>query len=238
MDNFNKVYYDLILESNNMISEGKILNKMIAGLGGLAMTGGTVLGLNELSRIDVPKEPEQSIVQSIELPNDQILEPTNTKKSTKQKLELTEEEYFIARVLYSETSTKATLLEIKMVCQVIANRIGNKNFGGGKIPKNAYDVVTVENAFSCINDSKNSNWEEFKPDLNERTNYCCQLAKFLMRPDVKQLTFFNDKSIVYYHDKSISTPKKWTNKYWRPVFKFNTKNFKFYSVTSNTKGKK
>ena len=61
------------------------------------------------------------------------------------------------------------------------------------------------------------------------------MAKFLMRPDAKQITFFNDKSIVYYHDDSISTPKKWTNKYWKPVLKYTTKNFKFYSITSNVK---
>ena len=227
MNNFEKAYFEIILEENNMISEGKFLNNLMAGVGGLAMTGGSVFGADTLSKMDKPETNNAPIIQTVK--------QSDAAKNTTQKINLTEQEYFVARVLYSETSTKATVNEIKMVCQIIVNRIGNRDFGGGKTPKNAFDVVSVKNVFSCINDSGNSNWEEFKPDLNERTKLCCKYAKLLMKSNVKQIKFFNDKSIVYYHDLSISTPKKWTNKYWRPVLKYSTKNFKFYSIKSNVK---
>lgn len=237
MDNFNKVYYDLILESNDMISEGKFLNNVLAGIGGLAITGGSVLGLNELSKQNTPQKPETQQTQQVMQAEPQDVKPVTEPKVTprklpSQKIVLNAEEYFIARVLYSETSTLATKQEIMMVCQIIVNRIGHRDFGKCS---NAYEVVRHKNAFSCIGDKNNSNCNEFKPELNERTKLCSKLAKFLMRSDAKQITFFNDKSIVYYHDDSISTPKKWTNKYWKPILKYTTKNFKFYSITSNVK---
>lgn len=240
MNNFEKAYFEIILEENNMISEGKFLNNLMAGVGGLAITGGSVLGLNELSKIDKPESKTNNvpIVQTIKQSDVHKDTPSiNPQKTSPKKINLTEQEYFVARVLYSETSTKATTDEIKMICQIIVNRIGKKDFGGGKITRNAFEVVSVKNAFSCINDPENSNWKKFKPELNERTKLCCKFAKILMRNDVKQITFFNDKSIVYYHDLSIPKPKKWTNRFWRPVLKYSTKNFKFYSVTSNVKRK-
>ena len=44
---------------------------------------------------------------------------------------------------------------------------------------------------------------------------------------------YND--IVYYHDKSISCPKSWTNKYWKPVLVKETDHFKFYKIEPNKK---
>jgi hypothetical protein len=38
----------------------------MAGLGGLAITGGGAIGLNELSKSDIPPKPEQQIVQQAE----------------------------------------------------------------------------------------------------------------------------------------------------------------------------
>jgi hypothetical protein len=37
----------------------------MAGLGSLAITGGGALGLNELSKSDIPQKPEQQIVQQV-----------------------------------------------------------------------------------------------------------------------------------------------------------------------------
>ena len=179
MDNFNKVYYDLILESNDMISEGKFLNNVLAGIGGLAITGGSVLGLNELSKQDIPQKSETQQTQQVMQAEPQDVKPVAEPKVTprklpSQKIVLNAEEYFVARVLYSETSTLATKQEIMMVCQIIVNRIGHRDFGRCS---DAYGVVRHKNAFSCIGDKDNSNWNEFKPELNERTKLCSKLAK-------------------------------------------------------------
>lgn len=41
--------------------------------------------------------------------------------------------------------------------------------------------------------------------------------------------------IVYYHDKSISCPKAWTNRYWKPVKVKETDHFIFYKIVPNNK---
>lgn len=38
------------------------------------------------------------------------------------------------------------------------------------------------------------------------------------------------KDIVYYHDKSVSKPKSWDNKYYKTVLVKETSKFKFYKV--------
>jgi hypothetical protein len=243
-DSFDKIYNEIIDKSNHqMISEGKIANTVLAGIAGLGITGGALAGLNKVSQNTVsdilgkyPKAQEMQVVQE-PVEND-VTSDVKTQTPEKEKIndsdQLSQEELFIARVLYSETSYKATYQEILMVCQVIINRINNRDFGNGQ---NAFEVVKYKNAFSCINDSNNVNWNQFKPDLNSRTKLCCKLAKEMMRSDIKSNPLFNNQDIVYYHDNSISTPKKWTNKYWRPIKVYSTKNFQFFKVVSNIKRK-
>ena len=248
-DSFEKIYFDLIMESNmKLIEEGKITNSILAGIASLGITGGSLYGLNKASEHSVKnlldKYPTTQSIPANQSTNTHSNEVVNTSDEVTHNqggqqtldddvLNLTSEEEFIARVLYSETSYKATKQEILMVCQVIANRIGLKDFGNGKITSNAYEVVTVKNAFSCINDPNNENWENFRPDLNSRTRFCCELAKRLMAGDDN---FFANKDIVYYHDKSdLSLWKKWVNKFWKPVRLYNTKNFQFYKIVKNKK---
>ena len=150
---------------------------------------------------------------------------------------MTEDEKFLARVIYSETSTVCSPLEVKLVCKVILNRIGKKDFAnGGKTPQTAIDVVKVKDAFSCIDDPKNSNWKEFKPELNFASRRACIYAHYILKNEPEALNLpsgYDD--IMYYHDKSISCPKSWTNKYWRPVLVKETDHFKFYKVAKNKK---
>jgi len=150
---------------------------------------------------------------------------------------LTEDEKLLAKVIYSETSTICTPFEVKLVCKVIMNRIGRKDFSnGGATPHNAADVVKVKNAFSCVNDKSNVNWEQFKPSLNSFTKRDCVYAHFMMENDqdtIKLPKEYDD--IVYYHDKSISCPASWTNKYWKPVLVTETDHFKFYKIVPSTK---
>lgn len=153
---------------------------------------------------------------------------------------LTDDEKFLARVIYSETSTICTPFEVKLVCKVIMNRIGRKDFAnGGKTPQTASDVVRVKNAFSCINDKNNSNWTQFSPALNFATKRDCVYSHFMMQNDQDSIKLPSEyDSIVYYHDKSIQCPKAWTNKYWKPVLVIETEHFKFYKIVPNTKKSK
>ena len=65
MNNFEKAYFEIILEENNMISEGKFLNNLMAGVGGLVMTGGSVLGADALTKIDNPETNNAPIIQTV-----------------------------------------------------------------------------------------------------------------------------------------------------------------------------
>lgn len=146
----------------------------------------------------------------------------------KQQIKYTKEELFVARVLYSETSSIATTKEKILICCVIQNRIKNRAFGN--LP-NAYQVCKQPRAFSCVGSTKNKNWSEFKPDLNKYTKICCELAKYLIKMGTTKISNNpNLQNVVYYHDKSISKPKGWDNKYWKAVLVQETPHFKFYKI--------
>jgi len=137
------------------------------------------------------------------------------------------------------------------------NRIGRKDFGSfnGKTtiaPSNALDVVKVKRAFSCIGDNNNTNWKAFKPTLNNAAKRACNYAHYMMQNDQESIdlptgqipesmnsgiTIDEDidtyEDIVYYHDKTINCPTKWTNKYWKPVLLLETEHFKFYKIVKN-----
>lgn len=245
-DSFDKIYFDLIMESNkNLVQEGKLSNSVLAGIAGLGITGGALFGLNKaadqsyqkfLERYNKSEFQQDSSYDNYKKDKDVSKSSDDDKNKVNEipideddDTGITSEEEFIAKVIYCETSYKATYEEILMLCQIISNRINNKEFGNGA---DALEVVMVKNAFSCINDPNNLNWIEFEPDLNSRTKLCCKLAKKLLQG---KKDFFDDKDIVYYHDNSISTPQKWTNKYWRPVRLYKTKNFQFYKIVSNVK---
>ena len=151
-------------------------------------------------------------------------------------LTLTKDEALLARVIYAETSTICTPLEVKLVCKVIMNRIGKSDFAnGGRTPQNAADVVRVKNAFSCIGDRGNSNWWQFTPTLNYAAKRACVYAHYMMKGDQATIQLPSEYGdIVYYHDKSIQCPKAWTNRYWKPVLVTETPHFKFYKVEPNT----
>jgi hypothetical protein len=252
-DSFDKIYLETISNlDENMINEGKLTNSLLAGVASLGIVGGSIYGLNKASENSVKnlldKYPKTQQVQTTQTPqSSQDTSPSTYQDSDNSTVsqssseehaddfaDLTKEELFVARVLYSETSYKASYQEILMVCQVIINRINNREFGNGQ---NAFEVVKHRKAFSCINDEKNSNWNQFKPNLNSRTKLCCRLARELMKDDVKSNPLFQNADIVYYHDNSIKTPSKWTNRFWRPVKVYTTKNFQFYKITSNVKRK-
>ena len=173
--------------------------------------------LNIPKKAPIP-EPELDIPQKAPIPEPELNIPP--------KQDITNEELFIAKVLYSETSSIATLQEKFLICCVIQNRIKNRAFGN--LP-NAYEVCKQPRAFSCVNSTKNKNWTQFKPDLNKFTKLACKMAKILMRSNQKLGRGYSE-NIVYYHDKSISKPSGWDNKYWKAVLVKETEHFKFYKI--------
>ena len=142
---------------------------------------------------------------------------------------LTEKEDFVARTIYSETSSVCTKEEVNLVCDVIYNRIGDRNFGK---TENAYDVCNMKNAFSATADGRhNTPWNDYPTTNDKFVKNCQEKAKELMSGNYTP----ENKKIVYYHDKSISCPKSWTNKYWRPKKEKETAHFIFYSIAKNLK---
>ena len=80
--------------------------------------------------------------------------------------------------------------------------------------------VNILGTFSCVA-SHNSNWDEYKPNLNKFTKYDARVAKILASPNFKLSGYPWMKDIVYYHDKSVSKPKSWDNKYYKTAITIN-----------------
>jgi len=133
----------------------------------------------------------------------------------------------VARVIYSEASNLVSAKERWLVASVMKNRVNNPAFGNGKL-RDLTSVCYQPRAFSCVDDKNNTNWNA--------------TAKMMSRP-----TAGNDKAwthtlllsrgkfkayegIVYYHDKRISKPKCWDNRYWKTVKVLETDHYVFYAV--------
>ena len=169
--------------------------------------------------------PEPSVKIEEPAVKNPIPEPTVKKPI---KVQYSAQELFVARVIYSETSSIGTDEEKTAICRVIQNRIRNRAFGSGRL-FSAYDVCKQPKAFSCVGSRKNGNWWAFKQNLNEYTVTACQMARSLMNGDeISGESWMDD--IVYYHDKSIEKPDKWDNRFWRAVLVRETEHFKFYKI--------
>jgi spore germination cell wall hydrolase CwlJ-like protein len=130
----------------------------------------------------------------------------------------------VSRVIYSEASPICSSEERYLVASVIKNRINHPGFGNGKL-HNMTEVVLQKGAFSCVNDSKNSNWKRSLTVHNKAMKLAIKLSTVDFKPY---------SGIVYYHDKSISKPKSWDNKYWKAIKVKATKHFIFYRIVPNT----
>jgi len=129
---------------------------------------------------------------------------------------------FVSKVIFCE-AVGTSFYDMYLVASVIRNRIDNIGFAKGRL-KSMFEVVSQPGAFSCINDSKNSNWVDFGTNAVkylDRWKYCLELASenFNFAPD-----------IVYYHDHSIGKPSSWDNKYFSAVKVIETKHFTFYKI--------
>ena len=134
----------------------------------------------------------------------------------------------VARIIFSEAAGVSPK-ERALVAGVIRNRVGNKAFGGAK---DMTGVVTQRNAFEALNDDDNKNWAKSADPANFNTKEqsiwqeCLSLSSGAI-PEAKGPS---GQPLVYYHDKSITKPKSWDNRFWRAVKEVETPHFIFYSV--------
>lgn len=231
---FQKIYLEILSSEND-----KIINESLGKtLAGAALVGSALFGagcsdnLNAAS-VDT-KQPAnvQISKQQINNSSEQKIEKTAQTK----KIQLSEDELFIAKTIYSEASTLCTYEEHIAIGRIIQNRIGHKGFEMGRL-KNAVSVVKQPKAFTSVL-KHNKNWDQYKIYLNKFSKFDAQIAKILVDPS-KRLggpSWMND--IVYYHDKSIDKPSNWDNKYWKAVLVKETPKFKFYKVVENKTPKK
>ena len=206
MNDFNKIN-DVYLEMINESFAGKVGTAALIGSALLGNLNAGTLSNNNSSKLNGNSTITKTAQKSSEIP-------------------LTADELFIAKTLYSETSTLCTYEEIIAIACVIQNRIGLKDFGNCK---NELEVCKHPGTFSSVT-KHNSNWAQYKTSLNKFANYDAKVAKILLNPKFKLAGKPWMKDIVYYHDKSISKPKSWDNKYYKTILVKETSKFKFYKV--------
>lgn len=134
----------------------------------------------------------------------------------------------VARIIFSETAGVSPQ-ERALVAGVIRNRVGNKAFGGAK---NMEGVVTQRNAFEALNDDNNTNWAKSATpsNFNSKEKTIWQQCLDLSSGNIPVAKGPSGRPLVYYHDKSISRPANWSNRYWTAIKEVETPHFIFYSV--------
>ena len=108
---------------------------------------------------------------------------------------------FLAKVIYAETSSIATDMEVRLICRVIMNRVGRRGFSGNSDP---YSIVRAKNQFSCTSGTEgNVNWKDYRKDLNTITERDYGYAEKMMSGDESFMPSNND--IIFYCNKSLAT---------------------------------
>lgn len=133
----------------------------------------------------------------------------------------------VARIIFAETGPACCGTERLWVASTIKNRINHRGFKLGKL-NTMRDVVTQKFAFESLNDPRNSTWVRGANPANLRGAdvKAWRQSELLARGT---FTPINDE-VVYFHDKSITKPKSWDNKYWTAYKLKETKHFIFYGV--------
>ena len=137
----------------------------------------------------------------------------------------------VARIIFSEASNIVSPKERELVAAVIRNRIDHPGFEMGKLDSMS-DVVTQRNAFEALGDPDNINWKmtENPENIPAQARDAWEHSKYLASGNARPIKGPSGRPLVYYHDKSISKPRSWDNKYWKAVKEVETPHFIFYSV--------
>lgn len=133
-------------------------------------------------------------------------------------------ENLIARIIFSESGPNKQ--DRFLIASVIKNRIKHPGFDLGKL-KDMNDVIHQPGAFASLNDKKNKNWT-----LSKTPGRMTKLEKQIWQDCIRlsKRKFTPHKKIVYFHNKKISMPKTWDNKWWTPIKETGTNWHIFYSV--------
>lgn len=180
---------------------------------------------NNSPKLQPPKADPQSVQTPVQT------EMQKEPQVQKPQVERPEANSWVARVIYSEASSIVSKQERELVASVILNRINHPGFGNKKL-SNMEDVVNQSGAFEAIGDEINSNWSatEDPSQLRGKAKEAWVHSLELSRGDFKPLAGRSGRPLVYYHDKSISKPRSWDNKYWTAIKEVETEHFIFYSV--------
>ena len=145
-----------------------------------------------------------------------------------------DERKFVTRVIFAEAGPSCSDNERELIASVMVGRIGRQGFDNGKLAT-MYDVASQPNAFSCINDPNNMNWpkSETPEKLSAEEKRVWDQCDSLAGGNFQQHYGPSGRPLVYYHDKSISKPSSWDNKYWYAVNELETDHFIFYSIVAN-----
>lgn len=165
------------------------------------------ISLKELERLNPGTDLEHiSVGQKLNVSSQ---DKTDTKKTDDQQSGATDEKTdYLAKVIYSETSSIATDMEVRLICRVIMNRVGRKGFSGNSDP---YSIVHAKNQFSCTSGTDgNVNWKNYRRDLNDITKRDYGYAEKMMSGDTSFMPENND--IIFYCNKSLATGSRAVDK--------------------------
>lgn len=152
------------------------------------------------------------------------------KTQPEPKKEISEDENFVARVIFSEAAGTSKK-ERELVAASMINRMNHPGFGRGKL-SSMRDVAEQPRAYSAINGNKlwyrseHPEQFEYQPEI-DAWEHSLQLATGGARP----LNGPSGNPIVYYHDGRVDKPSSWDNSWWNANLEIETDQFKFYSVT-------
>lgn len=148
---------------------------------------------------DLEKKVEQRVVQS----NSQIVKYNKHDSQDSKDMQ---------NILYAEAANQSSRSR-KAIAKTIFNRVNNKGY-----PSSIHSVIFERNAFSCINDSKNKNWEQatgkIKRNSYENRVYerCSEDGRAILNGE--KLGISRENEIIAYHDISIKKPD---TKYWNSL---------------------
>ena len=182
------------------------VGKTFKYMAGLVLAVAPVLGLtlamqkpDECKVSDLERKIESSVVQpvpEIEKPELRVTRDKNYLDNYSFK-----DYKNVQNALYGEAANQSRLGR-KIVAKMILNRVDNPDY-----PNNIQGVIFEKNAFSCIKDKKNKNWEQaigkLKRNAYEEMVYkrCLQDTQNVLNGE--RLGIPRENEIIAYHDVSV-----------------------------------
>jgi len=157
---------------------------------------------NEPNKPYEPNKPSEPNCTSIKDANELEIKASEPNDTNALTIKYTPQEHKeLQNILYAEAANQSSFGR-KTIAKVIVNRTKDKNY-----PDNLHDVIFEGNAFSCIFDNKNKNWEQATGKL-KRNEYeegiyqeCEEDANSVLNGE--KLGIPRENEIIAYHDLSV-----------------------------------